>query len=145
MDGTDPTLGPGSQIVARTLKITPGGGLVLLLIVEERSTRRWAFSVAAAIRKERAQQVAGHVLAQAGIKLGPVVAGYVAEDAGPMLDAAAFWIGRSVVEACDARERDGGSAHGARLKRDVKIMSREPLGARCLAGRADGQDLGVRR
>jgi len=73
-----------------------------------------------------------------------VVARGLAEDARPVLHAAALGVERAEVEPADAGERYGGGAHRARLQGDVEIGLRQPLRAQRRAGGADGQHLGVR-
>jgi len=69
----------------------------------------------------------------------------VAEDAGPVLDASAFWIRGTPVEAPQARQRDGPRAHRAGLERDVYIGAIEALRTLHGTGLTNGQHLGVRR
>src|SRR5262245_46204279 len=66
-----------------------------------------------AAREELPQQPSGARLLQSAVKLRRVVAGGLAEDAGPMLHPAALGIERAIVEAPDAGERDGGGTHRA--------------------------------
>ena len=73
------------------------------------------------------------------------MAGRLAEDARAVLDAAALRIGGAVVEPAEARERDGGGAHRARLQRHVEVAADQPLGAERGTGGADHQQLGVGR
>ena len=87
----------------------------------------------------------GAGFADAGIDIRCVVAGRLAEDAGAVLDAAALGIGCAVVEPPDARERDGGGAHRARLQGYIEIAPGQSLGAKARAGAPDDQQLGVRR
>lgn len=73
------------------------------------------------------------------------MAGGLAEDAGPVLDTAAFWIPRPVIEPPDACERDRRGAHRARLKRHVEIAIDEAFIAQSRAGGADRQHFGMGR
>lgn len=69
------------------------------------------------------------------------MAGGLGEEADPILDGAAFRIGRPEVKAPDARKGDRGGAHGAGLECHVKVAADQALVAKRLASRADGEKL----
>ena len=94
--------------------------------------------------KKSRSSARGARLLDPAVDLGRVVAGRLAEDARPVLDATALGVGRAEVEPPDARERDGRRAHRAGLQRDVEVGVRQPLRSERGAGRADRQHLGVR-
>ena len=52
-------------------------------------------------------------------------------------------VGRAEVNTADARERDRRRAHRAGLKRDVKIVARQPLAASGTARLTDCEDFGM--
>ena len=56
---------------------------------------------------------------------------------------ASFRIGRGEDQAADACVQDGSGAHRARLEGAVEVAAFEAVVAECLAGGAEGDDLGV--
>lgn len=108
-----------------------------------RATRK-EYGASAQLPEEILQQHCRFALADAAVKLGPVVARALRENARAVFHAAPFGIARPPIEAAQARERDRLRAHGTRLERDVEIEAVEPcLPTRC-RGRADRQHFGVR-
>ena len=67
------------------------------------------------------------------------------EKARPVLDRAAFGVGRAEVEPPQPRQRNGRRAHGAGFERDVEVAPDKPLGGQGAAGLANGKNFGVRR
>ena len=87
-----------------------------------RECRRPRKRVAQRRRAKKARSSArGPRLLDPAVDLRRVVAGRLAEDARPVLDAAALGIGRAEIEPADARKRDRRRAHRARLQRDVEV------------------------
>ena len=99
----------------------------------------------APLLKEALEQRRSFRFRHAAIDFGPMVAGGRGEEFHTVVDRPALWIGGAVIEPADARERDGTSAHRARLERDIEIAIIEPLGAKRLTGGADGDDLSMCR
>ncbi len=64
--------------------------------------------------------------------------------AWPIFYAASLWVGRAIIEASDPRERNGGCAHGARLKRYIEIAIHESFRLQRFPGLPDGEYFGVR-
>lgn len=95
--------------------------------------------------KESAQHFYRLALAKSPIDLRRMVTGRMRVDARPVLDPAALRIRCGVIEPPDARERDGGRAHRAGFQRHVKIGIADPLRSGFGAGRANGENLGMRR
>lgn len=74
-----------------------------------------------------------------------MMAGRLLEPAGSMFDRAAFGVIGAVIDAADARETDGGGAHGAGLQGNVEIAVRQARLAYGLGGGPDSDDFGMRR
>lgn len=73
------------------------------------------------------------------------MAGGLTEEPRPVLNGAALFILCSIVEAADAGEGNGTSAHGAGLQRDIQVAIRKPLGPELLASRSNDLHLGMGR
>ena len=77
--------------------------------------------------KKVAQHFAAGGLGDAGVKLGPVVAGWLVKNARPVLDAAALGIGGAEIEAADTRQRHRLGTHRARFEGHIQVAAAEPL------------------
>ena len=67
-------------------------------------------ALSAAVEKESPQKSRGRRLADSGIHLWRMVAGYGVKEAHPMLDPAPLRVASAVIEPAEARERNGGGA-----------------------------------
>src|SRR5260370_227797 len=79
--------------------------------------------------KEFAHRLRSAALGDAGVDLGPVMAGRLVEDARTVLDTAAFRIVGGEIKPADAGKTDRRGAHRARLQGDIKIAIGEALRA----------------
>lgn len=72
-----------------------------------------------------------------------MVAGWGGEDAGAVVDAAAFGVVGGEDQLSDPGEGDGLGAHRAGFEGDVEVAADEPWGPQRGGGGADGQKFGV--
>src|SRR5271166_2475608 len=93
--------------------------------------------------EESSKQRRRLALADAAVDLRRVVAGRLTKKTRTMIDGAAFWVGRAIIEAAQAGKGNRAGAHRAGLERHVKVAADEPVGADRRGGRTDGEKLGV--
>jgi hypothetical protein len=95
------------------------------------------------LAEERKEQRPGALLADAAVDIGAVMAGGLRVEAAAVLHRPHLLIRRAEIKPPDARERNGGGAHGAWLERHVDVAADEALRAEFAGGGADRQNFGV--
>jgi len=93
----------------------------------------------AASGKEGFQQLRSARIADAAANFRRVVACALREKSRPMLNGAAFRIGRAEIKPADARKGNRRGAHGTRFERHIEIAIDEPLAAEFGASLTDGE------
>ena len=97
----------------------------------------------AALLEESAQKRSGFLFANACEDVGTVMAGRLAEHAGPVNYAAALRVLGSEADCVDTCEGHGRGAHRARLERNPDRAAVEPRSSETLRRRADGDHFRV--
>src|SRR3984893_8210598 len=121
----------------------PSSGLAVVAARPGDFGRLLAARRLAAVAKEGAQQLAGALLLDAAVNLGPVVGGRLLEEARPVLDCPALWVVGAEIKPAKASQADRRGAHRAWFEGDVEIAIGEVLGAEPRRTSAQHQHLGV--
>ena len=89
------------------------------------------------------EDIAGALFFDAADDFGGVVAGGLGEEARAVFDGSPFGVISRKDDATEARETDGGSAHGAGFERDVEVAIGEAGGVAFFGGCAEDEYFGV--